>query len=116
LFKIRRRHKKISRDWSSDVCSSDLGIPHTETENLITSNFYHENQTEIRKSIKSAYQNNSAEFGKFANLAGSQKKEIINDTTPDYLKSTPTIPIEAINLMPDLFREGARRSEEHTSE
>ena len=84
------------------------GIPHPEAENLITSNFYHENQTEIRKSIESAYQNNSAEFGKFANLAGSQKKEITNDTTQDYLKTTPTIPIEAINLMPDLFQEGAR--------
>jgi hypothetical protein len=84
------------------------GIPHPEAENLITSNFYHENQTEIRKSIESAYQNNVAEFGKFANLAGSQKKEITNDQTEDYLKTTPTIPIEAINLMPDLFREGAR--------
>lgn len=84
------------------------GIPHSEAENLITSNFHHENQTEIRKSIESAFQNNAAEFGKFANLAGSQKKEIVNDTTEDYLKTTPTIPIEAINLMPDLFREGAR--------
>ena len=84
------------------------GIPHPEAEHLITSNFYHENQTEIRKSIESAYQNNVAEFGKFANLAGSQKKEITNDQTEDYLKTTPTIPIEAINLMPDLFREGAR--------
>ena len=84
------------------------GIPHPEAENLITSNFYHENQTEIRKSIESAFQNNAAEFGKFANLAGSQKKEIASDTTEDYLKTTPTIPLEAINLMPDLFREGAR--------
>lgn len=84
------------------------GIPHPETENLITSNFYHENQTEIRKSIESAYQNNTAEFGKFAILAGSQKKEITNDQTEDYLKTTPTIPIEAINLMPPLFQDGAR--------
>lgn len=89
------------------------GIPHPEAENLITSNFYHENQTEIRKSIESAYQNNTAEFGKFANLAGSQKKEITNDQTEDYLKTTPTIPIEAINLMPDLFKEGARAFEDN---
>jgi hypothetical protein len=89
------------------------GIPHPEAENLITSNFQHENQTEIRKTIESAYQNNAAEFGKFANLAGSQKKEIINDQTEDYLKTTPTIPIEAINLMPDLFREGARAFEDN---
>lgn len=89
------------------------GIPHPEAEHLITSNFYHENQTEIRKSIESAYQNHIAEFGKFANLAGSQKKEITNDQTEDYLKTTPTIPIEAINLMPDLFREGARAFEDN---
>src|SRR6266511_4666902 len=24
LFSIRRRHTRFSRDWSSDVCSSDL--------------------------------------------------------------------------------------------
>src|SRR5690606_41195519 len=24
----RRRHTRFSRDWSSDVCSSDLGAPH----------------------------------------------------------------------------------------
>jgi hypothetical protein len=84
------------------------GISHPEAENLITSNFHHENQAEILKSIESAYQNHTVEFGKFANLAGSHKKEISNDTTEDYLKTTPTIPMEAINLMPDLFREGAR--------
>jgi hypothetical protein len=89
------------------------GVPLSEAENLITSNFYHEDQTEIRKSIESAYQNNAAEFGKFANLAGSQKKEIGNDQTQDYLKTTPTIPIEAINLMPDLLQEGARAFEDN---
>src|SRR5690606_40184242 len=25
LFSSRRRHTRFSRDWSSDVCSSDLG-------------------------------------------------------------------------------------------
>jgi galactokinase/mevalonate kinase-like predicted kinase len=87
------------------------GISHPEAEHLITSNFYHENQTEIRKSIESAYQNNLAEFGKFANLAGLPKKqtskEITNDSTEDYLKTTPTIPVEAIILMPNLI---SRRS------
>src|SRR5690606_39824942 len=27
LFSSRRRHTRFSRDWSSDVCSSDLTIP-----------------------------------------------------------------------------------------
>src|SRR5687768_18515978 len=26
LFSSRRRHTRCSRDWSSDVCSSDLGV------------------------------------------------------------------------------------------
>src|SRR5690606_40567818 len=26
----RRRHTRFSRDWSSDVCSSDLQLPRTE--------------------------------------------------------------------------------------
>src|SRR5690606_40090759 len=28
LFSSRRRHTRFSRDWSSDVCSSDLGLAH----------------------------------------------------------------------------------------
>src|SRR5690606_40560576 len=27
FFSSRRRHTRFSRDWSSDVCSSDLGDP-----------------------------------------------------------------------------------------
>src|SRR5687768_17958938 len=27
FFSSRRRHTRCSRDWSSDVCSSDLGFP-----------------------------------------------------------------------------------------
>ena len=26
-FSSSRRHTRLRRDWSSDVCSSDLGIP-----------------------------------------------------------------------------------------
>src|SRR2546429_7036016 len=28
FFSSRRRHTRCSRDWSSDVCSSDLGSPY----------------------------------------------------------------------------------------
>src|SRR5690606_41076407 len=28
FFSSRRRHTRFSRDWSSDVCSSDLGAAH----------------------------------------------------------------------------------------
>src|SRR6266498_1979720 len=27
FFSSRRRHTRCGRDWSSDVCSSDLGVP-----------------------------------------------------------------------------------------
>src|SRR2546429_6616259 len=30
FFSSRRRHTRCSRDWSSDVCSSDLIIPNAE--------------------------------------------------------------------------------------
>src|SRR3989449_9654854 len=30
FFSSRRRHTRCSRDWSSDVCSSDLGPPREE--------------------------------------------------------------------------------------
>src|SRR6266550_5959833 len=34
FFSSRRRHTRCSRDWSSDVCSSDLvGLPHVRPAN-----------------------------------------------------------------------------------
>src|SRR5690606_39357209 len=32
FFSSRRRHTRFSRDWSSDVCSSDLGEPTLQTQ------------------------------------------------------------------------------------
>src|SRR5690606_41047707 len=32
IFSSRRRHTRFSRDWSSDVCSSDLLIDRVEAE------------------------------------------------------------------------------------
>src|SRR5690606_40997578 len=32
FFSSRRRHTRFSRDWSSDVCSSDLDIMHFHLE------------------------------------------------------------------------------------
>src|SRR5690606_40880882 len=32
FFSSRRRHTRFSRDWSSDVCSSDLGAPLEDRE------------------------------------------------------------------------------------
>src|SRR5690606_40065076 len=36
FFSSRRRHTRFSRDWSSDVCSSDLNFP---TEGIIATFF-----------------------------------------------------------------------------
>src|SRR6185503_20850278 len=33
FFSSRRRHTRCSRDWSSDVCSSDLELPFTGQQN-----------------------------------------------------------------------------------
>src|SRR5690606_41083315 len=38
FFSSRRRHTRFSRDWSSDVCSSDLVEPDAATYNLSVEN------------------------------------------------------------------------------
>src|SRR5690606_39775778 len=40
FFSSRRRHTRFSRDWSSDVCSSDL---HTNFASLVTQNTLNKN-------------------------------------------------------------------------
>ena len=38
FFSSRRRHTRLVRDWSSDVCSSDLttvGVPVTVKDNIV---------------------------------------------------------------------------------
>src|SRR5436309_16077200 len=42
FFSSRRRHTRFSRDWSSDVCSSDLGTLNVDTVQeiqVLTSNY-----------------------------------------------------------------------------
>src|SRR5690606_39734893 len=38
----RRRHTRFSRDWSSDVCSSDLGVKRKESFPSFLLNLYRE--------------------------------------------------------------------------
>src|SRR5690606_40363882 len=35
FFSSRRRHTRFSRDWSSDVCSSDLSLAYIELRNAV---------------------------------------------------------------------------------
>src|SRR5690606_39723038 len=41
VFSSRRRHTRFSRDWSSDVCSSDLEAVNLATRNSYTSVMSH---------------------------------------------------------------------------
>src|SRR5207302_7331971 len=66
FFSSRRRHTRFSRDWSSDVCSSDLGLmaaPRCSmsagTRELISS-VVHEDQT----------------FGEITNIATSLRSKL----------------------------------------
>lgn len=62
---------------------------------------------EIKIAIESAYKNHPNEFAKFANIANLQT-ENEDDPKEDYLKTTPSIPGEIYNALPEIFKEGAR--------
>jgi hypothetical protein len=91
-----------------------LGIPESNANEMIINNF-DLNPAEITSAVHSAYTNNVADFAKFANIAKPANIAInnvsINDPEIDYLKSTPTIPLQAIQMMPILLQEGARAFE-----
>lgn len=87
------------------------GIPESVALDSIITNFDLSEQ-ETRASVKSAYNNHSADFAKFASSAKVQSTGSILNTQPetveeDYLKNTPVIPEEIYNLLPDLLKSGA---------
>jgi hypothetical protein len=64
-------------------------------------------EREIKAILKSAYTHHIAEFAKFANTANLQNKEGDNEIAEDFLKTTPVIPNEVYDNLPDLLKEGA---------
>src|SRR3989440_4733173 len=42
FFSSRRRHTRSDRDWSSDVCSSDLATPDAKRHLHVNIHFYHQ--------------------------------------------------------------------------
>jgi len=84
------------------------GIPQAETESYVLSNFQHENQSELLKSVDSGYKNHIADFAKFANSADLQSDTETDIPIEDYLKNTPLIPDEVYRALPFLLQEGAR--------
>jgi len=87
------------------------GIPQQETEAFVTANFEHENKSELLKSVVSAYRNNAADFAKFAKSANAatpkQSNTAIEPPTENYLKTTPVIPDEVYENLPDILKRGA---------
>lgn len=51
--------------------------------------------------------NHPNQFAKFANIANLQT-ENEDDPKEDYLKTTPSIPDEIYDALPEIFKEGAR--------
>src|SRR5207245_5183309 len=49
FFSSRRRHTRCYRDWSSDVCSSDLALPKIEDLPKIDVKFGSEFDVDLRK-------------------------------------------------------------------
>ncbi|MEI8049185.1 MAG: DUF3987 domain-containing protein [Bacteroidota bacterium] len=95
----------LSEDTTLDLCSQHFSLP----------------QKEIKQSVRSAYSNHSTEFAKFAKSANranrakspnaqpSGQGQAITDEDPleDYLKTTPTIPDEVYEALPELLKQGA---------
>lgn len=80
------------------------GIPEQDTLQLCIQNFDLDSK-EIKASVNSAYHHHSGEFAKFANVAILQNER--ENDAEDYLKSTPPIPEDLYNQMPDILRTGA---------
>src|SRR5690606_40952716 len=84
FFSSRRRHTRFSRDWSSDVCSSDLAniMPNVD---VITSGVLPHNPAEVLLSPKAA--------------------ELLQELSQDYdvvvLDTAPVLPVsDALALAP----------------
>src|SRR5207302_5111653 len=54
FFSSRRRHTRFSRDWSSDVCSSDLGLAGFEGRASVRTWLYHVATSRCLDALRSA--------------------------------------------------------------
>lgn len=88
------------------------GITQIECEDFSLQKF-DLSHNEIRASVRSAYTNHLAEFGKYQTLGSPSKitnqkvsKDIDTEDSEDYLKLTPTIPDDVFTHLPDILRAG----------
>lgn len=90
----------LSQSNTEILCCQHFDLPHSE----------------IKAAIKSAFEKHPHEFAKFAKSATMQtsntKNTSIDDDLEDFLKSTPTIPDEIFELLPDILRSGSAAFDE----
>src|SRR5699024_11422568 len=117
FYSSRRRHTRSKRDWSSDVCSSDLNSP-----GFIKPEWYIELHIEQGPILE----NENTQIGAVYNLQGNSRREITFTGQANHAGSTPNKmrkdPMQAFSYFSSsLFNyindnELDTRSEEHTSE
>src|SRR5690606_39817768 len=57
FLSCRRRHTRFSRDWSSDVCSSDLGLQHPNGDALtVSESFFRNGGGDVYVMMQDVYQ------------------------------------------------------------
>lgn len=89
VFASNANRKGIPSDTALQFCLQKFDLP----------------EKEIRTSFKSAYTHHTTEFAKFANTAKPVTPH--EQHSEDYLKNTPTVPVELYEKMPDILRIGA---------
>src|SRR2546429_5396853 len=78
FFSSRRRHTRCSRDWSSDVCSSDLAIATGSSENtsaVLMSPCFRRTQRPSFRDRKSTRLNSSHGYISYAVFCLKKKKK-----------------------------------------
>src|SRR5690606_33609816 len=87
FFSSRRRHTRFSRDWSSDVCSSDLekGIEMINKQDfdllLFTGDFVNTLATEADPWIETLQKIKTPKYGKYAVLGNHDYGEYVKWNT-----------------------------------
>src|SRR5690606_41457918 len=79
FFSSRRRHTRFSRDWSSDVCSSDLPEQVHEITSFLNKYFFQPSMdhSEYINTLKSALQHEKSDrdYGSQARVPQQQRSE-----------------------------------------
>src|SRR2546422_532852 len=96
FFSSRRRHTRCSRDWSSDVCSSDLGCVDVETRiPLLFSEGVVKRRLPITRLVQVASTNPARIFGLYPRkgviAAGSDADIVLIDPTARLRVSPQTL-------------------------